>query len=649
MSVTLTPEATDTITRHQPARLSGLDGLRGLAVAAVVVFHLWPRILPGGFIGVSVFFTLSGFLITRGLLTEIGRSGTFGLRSFWARRLRRLWPASAATLALVALVWLGFGWMTRSISLDVIASFLQVANWRFLASGKAYGATELSPVAHFWSLAIEEQLYVAVPVLLWFTRRRRSAMALAFAGLILISLVATVLSGGDAVVVYYSTVTRAAELAAGGLLAVLMHRRATVAVDRAEDHRADRLLGALGGVAIIVLATLTVRTSLGTEAYYHGGLSAIAILSVLAIVGAIRSKPLTRMLSVRPLVWLGAISYGVYLLHWPIRVALTHTGLPGWSQPWITLATTLAVAPISLRLFEDPIRLGRVTLRRFAPWAVGLTAIIVVGSLLGLGRSPATAIDFDAAARILQQRSVESVPPGAAGAPADPNATIGTAARPVRIAMFGDSTAVMLSMGLGFEEPGIKVMFGNAEMGCTIGRGGRIRGDAGVGDDPDRAPVPWEQRCDWTRRWPSTVRFDQGLDIALILTGNWDVAGRRVPALGGRWTIIGDPVHDDWLRSEMAAAVDALHEAGAVRVLWLTLPAIRGTDPSTRVERFNQLVAEVAATRPWMEQPDYAGYLRSLGPDRDPRPDGIHVTMGTTGLVSRDWLNEVILEAARRP
>lgn len=643
MSATLTSSVEDPI-RTRPSRLRGLDGLRGLAVIAVVVFHLWPGALPGGFIGVSVFFTLSGFLITRGLLAEIDRSSTFGLRSFWSRRLRRLWPASAATLAVIVIVWLACGWMSHPISLDVFASFLQVANWRFLASGKAYGLTELSPVAHFWSLAIEEQLYLVVPLLLWCTRRRAGAVAAVFIALIAVSLADTFLHAGDAPVVYYSTVTRAAELAAGGLLAVVIHHLRPEAARRRLGGRtggpARWSFGVAGAAAILALAWLTRTTSLGTEIYYRGGLSALALLSVIAILGAVESPPLARLLSLRTLTWLGAISYGIYLIHWPIHVALTHTGLPDWLQPWLTLALTLVIAPLSLRFYEDPIRHGTIELRRFAPVAIALSAIILVGSTIGLFVQSDSAIDFDAAVASLNQRQLEGAESGSGSS----QAPVGTPEHPARVAMFGDSTAVMLSMGLGFEEPAIRTMFGNADMGCTIGRGGSIRGDSVTGDDPSSPATRWEKHCDWTNRWPGSVTLDGGLDVAIILTGNWDVAGRKVPALGDRWVTMGDPAYDAWLRSEAEAAVDALHRAGATHVLWLTLPPKEGTGPNPRIDRFNEMVSSIAATRQWMRQPDYAGYLRSLGPGEDPRSDGIHVTMATTGFVSRDWLNAVILD-----
>jgi len=623
-----------------PARFTGLDGLRGLAVIAVLVFHLWPRVLPGGFIGVSLFFTLSGFVITRALLLETRATGVLRLRAFWARRMRRLWPASAVTLALVVVVWFACAWMMRSIAIDVGAAFGQVANWRFLLTGQAYGAHELSPVAHFWSLSIEEQLYLVVPVVVWGCRRRPRVLFGVLVALLVASLLTTAANAGNASVVYYSTFTRAAELLVGALLAVVTYRLPRTM----PNARARGALGIAGVAALLALAWLCIRTSLGTMAYYRGGLSALALLSALGIAAAIWSPGVARVLSVRPLLWLGAVSYGVYLIHWPIHVALLHTGMPTWFQPWVTLAGTFAFAQVSLQHLELPVRERRVSRRVLVSAASALTAVIVVGVVMGAASAPASAaFDFVAAERQVRRQRID-----APASPARGVGTVGTVTNPVRVAVFGDSTALMLAMGIGGGDPRLTSIGGMVDLGCPIGRGGWIRGAADSGDDPAGAPRAPHATCDWKRAWIPEARRTAGADVGIVLGGNWDVAGRRIPALANRWRVIGDRSYDTWLRAEIAGAADGLHGSGVERVLWLSLPVRRGSSPLPRVDAWNAMVRDVAASRPWMTVVDYAGYLAIADNDSRLRPDGVHLSVETAGQLSREWLNREVVAAAQR-
>ena len=619
-----------------PTRLRGLDGLRGLALIPVLVFHLWPDFLPGGLVGLPIFFALSGFVITRGLLGEIAKHRTVDLRAFFARRFRRLWPASTAVLAGVTVVWLGFVWMTRSIAIDILASFFEVANWRFLLTGTTYGAHEGSPVAHFWSLGIEEQVYLVVPLVVWFLRRRPQLLAVAFALFIAGSFMVTLANAGDATVIYYSTFTRSAEFFIGALVAVVVGSRSTTL----RHDLLGRLTGVVGFLALGSLAWLAFRSSLGTEAYYRGGLTGLAVLAALVIIAAIWSPSMFRTLSIRPLVWIGSISYGVYLIHWPLHIALLHTGLPTWLQPWLVLAVSFTVAPISLRLFEEPIRVRRITLRRFAPWATALTVAVLVGSIYGTTvPAPASEIDFAAAQRRFEAGAAKVAPV----VPADPTAPKGTAANPVSVAVFGDSTAVMLASSIGAGDPRIRDAGGWSRVWCPLGRGGLVRGDSGSGDNPTMPSMPAFDFCDWTTNWPDAVRAAGGVDVAVVLTGNWDAAGRKVPALGDGYHTVGEPLYDDWLRGEIGGAADALHEAGAAHVAWLTLPPKIDRGPNPRFERYTQLLEEVAATRPWMTIVDYAGHMAAEPDNRRMRPDGSHLDESGSAELWRTWLTEEIL------
>jgi peptidoglycan/LPS O-acetylase OafA/YrhL len=284
---------------YQPA----LDGVRGLAVALVVVFHLDTGVFTGGYLGVSVFFTLSGFLITTLLVERFHGTGDLGLGGFYVRRIKRLVPASAATLLAIAAITAGGGFLaTDRSSGDLIAAALNVFNWREVASGRAYAdlfAGE-SPVAHFWSLAIEEQFYVVWPlVLLVLLRSRRigpARLLMVVSALFLASAIAA--QFGSSNVAYFASWTRAAEILAGAWLAVWLSR----------VERIPTWWRHVAGPAIGLIVLLTLITPAATGWAYSGGLPIFSLLSV-ALIAGLQTPGATRTaLSFGPLVGLGRIS-----------------------------------------------------------------------------------------------------------------------------------------------------------------------------------------------------------------------------------------------------------------------------------------------------------------------------------------------------
>jgi peptidoglycan/LPS O-acetylase OafA/YrhL len=361
-----------------------LDGLRGVAVLAVVVYHLDHHVLPGGFLGVSVFFTLSGFLITNLLLGEWHATRSVGLRPFWGRRARRLLPAAllGSTLAVV----MSWRWadasQLASIRGDVMGALAYVANWRFIFNGDLYGAgfEQPSPVLHYWSLAIEEQFYVVVALIaLALTRWARSkrAWVITFGTLAALSMLATLLLGGSADTnrVYFGSDTRAFELLAGVLLALAIGFRVPPRVAQASSRHLLVGLGAAGLLAAFLFADTSQRW------LYRGGLWLIALGSVVLIVGALDRGPLNRALSWRPLAALGLISYGVYVYHWPIFlfVSSERTGLDGLALAALRLGLTLTLATGSYLLLEQPIRQRRLQIR---PVTVGFALVTLAGVLV---------------------------------------------------------------------------------------------------------------------------------------------------------------------------------------------------------------------------------------------------------------------------
>ena len=339
-----------------------IQALRALAVALVVVYHLWPSAVPGGFVGVDVFFAISGFLITSMLLREIERDGTVRLADFWARRARRILPAALATLLFCAaataiLVPLYY---REGFLVDLRASTAYVQNWHLSAIETDYFAAEstASPVQHFWSLSVEEQFYGLWPVLLALallaTRRRslrlrRSSVGAVMTALTLVSLGwALVKTAGDPVAAYFLTPTRAWEFGAGGLLAL---------APDVERWPALRVALSWLGIAAIALAAFAYTD----ETPFPGSAALLPVLGGLAVIRAgcpgCRGAP-SPVLGLRPVQFLGDISYSVYLWHWPL-IVLAPFALSGevHTQTRIgVLMLTILFAWLSKRWIEDPLR-----------------------------------------------------------------------------------------------------------------------------------------------------------------------------------------------------------------------------------------------------------------------------------------------------
>lgn len=341
-----------------------LDGLRTTAVVAVVLFHAGVAEAPGGFLGVSLFFTLSGFLITRLLLVERARDGRIALGAFWGRRVRRLAPAALVCLIAVLLCsrWLVTPLEMRSLRADIVASAANVANWRFLTAGQSYAqlfAGRPSPVLHFWSLAIEEQFYFVFPCLvaLLLAVRRRWALPIGLAVLAAGSLVAT-LASTDHDLIYYGTHTRAGELLIGAFAAWLLFRFPS-ALDAPGRLRVLNLVATASLVGFVVL----IATAEQSDGWlYRGGFMAVAVLWCPMIVAATTTARWAGVVGWSPLAAVGRRSYGIYVFHWPVFTLLTpgavHLG--GWVARLAQVVVIVALTEVSFRFVERPVRERRV-------------------------------------------------------------------------------------------------------------------------------------------------------------------------------------------------------------------------------------------------------------------------------------------------
>ena len=367
---------------YQPA----LDGLRALAVSAVLLFHQGFPWAGGGFLGVDIFFVLSGYLITGLLVEEWRANGRVSLTAFWARRARRLLPALylfmlgivVYTILFVAPQDLG---KLRAAAFTTLAG---VGNWRTLDISDV---PDFTPLNHTWSLAIEQQWYVVWPfIVIGLLSLWRGSLKLLLGATVVLALLSALLMawlynpGSGAVRIYYGTDTRAQVLLVGGALAVLFAQYGAIRNGRG---RFALQVASLACASAIVWAC--VRARHGTAPLSQGGylLFALAVAVVIAAVSQSKSGPLARFLSLPPLRGLGLISYGVYLWHVPVYGALSieRTSLNGYALFAARAYLTLMLAIISYNLIETPLRRGALRRWRFS-WTLAPAGAVCLAGLI---------------------------------------------------------------------------------------------------------------------------------------------------------------------------------------------------------------------------------------------------------------------------
>ena len=627
--------------------------------------------MGGGFLGVDVFFVLSGFLITSLLLDELGGNGRIDLPGFWIRRARRLLPALVLMVLTVAVTrQLLPQEAVAALRGDAIAAFCWVANWRFVTQQTDYfthGATP-SPLQHTWSLGVEEQYYlvwplllIAVAVLSAARAKRRARVTLGSVRFVVfvVATLGTLASATASVVlashaardrVYFGTDTRAQALLTGAATAALLVEdwselnRGWSLIRSRWGRRAARLLPLVGLVALALAA----HHATGSAADFRNGLlTAVPVAAVIVVssVALDQDGAVARVLACPPLVWLGTVSYGVYLWHWPIFMVLNgeRTGWSGMPLFAVRCIATVAVAAGSWWLIEQPIRRWRPLRVPLLPLAgatvataVAVTVLVVpVGSGARAVRESSLPPGVSAVAAVSASRPGNPLPAQPV-AQRDPN-------RRFTVSVFGDSIAWTLMRYLP-ATPGFNFI-DHTVIGCSLVRGGPYRY---LGQTLEPKPA-----CDtWPSRWSEQIAQDRP-DVALLIIGRWETVDR---VNEGRWTHLGDPSFDGYLTGELQRALDVLGAAGA-RLVVATVPYSRRgekadgslypEDQPNRVDQWNMLLRRTIGQRANVAILDLN---KKLCPDGvytakvdgvQVRSDGVHLTPDGAKWLT-PWLEESV-------
>ena len=619
--------------RSRWAHRPGLDGLRGLAVVAVVAYHL--EYLHGGFLGVDVFLVLSGFLITGLALGEIGDTGHLSLRAFWGRRVRRLVPALLVVVLAVTLVALAIGWPRDeldSLGWDGVATLTWWANWRQV-QGPSYWASGENLFRHAWSLSIEEQFYVLWPLVLVGAaaiarRLRRSVVpvvgAIALAGAVLSAtwhlVLAHRLAAEDLSRVYVGTDARALAPLLGCALACLLASRRPAAL---AAGTVGRVVGAIGGIVLIVLF---VSAEVASPALYRNGILIVASLASAAVVARASALPaddrsvLGWAVTADVTRYLGSRSYAIYLWSWPIQVLVRFQwpDLPKAVVALVTVALSLGLAEASFRLLEDPIRrrtgwARRARVRRPAWGAVAMGAVAVVVAAFVLAVPPPVHERVDTA-----EAASEALRP-AATIPASTTAAPPGQPQPLRVMIIGDSVAwtvgyykptplpegiasidsraiigcgLMAAEGWGYPQGGPDGPIVHPGSGaCTKASEAEALGLAGKPDVVLTFPGSWE----WSKaeRPDGTIVPAQSPEMGEVITERLLAHAQMANAVGARFVIVPfscpgaeaagvrkDPAYLRWINDLLADIVDRAEAAGGdAQLLRPTDEVCIGGDP----------------------------------------------------------------------
>lgn len=697
MSQTLTASGStleppiDTKMPHLP----GLDGLRGVALVIVLLYHHGVTWMTGGELTVSMFFTLSGFLITRLVVNEWAKSGTISLKNFYDRRIRRLFPASFFVLMAVVIIWTLFPGSGRRLAFwEWMSGMSYFENFYLQSAGKSYGGLFGlgNPVQHLWSLSLEEQVYLVFPVLCLLMLRGRYSRAavwrffkvlsgLALLGILLGAYNRTHLplwshlpvveaKCSDSSCAYYATEVRVGEFLMGSAFAVFWSVWSYV--PRATEFLRRPIVAILSWpfliIAYIVWFKIGWRNQWG-DVFFPWSVFFNAFITMAFIALAHTGVGMGRLLAWKPAAWMGQVTYTVYLVHWPtfmfwdsMRLNLDlpkiHIPLTDWETTdgfWhfvFKIAITFTIVCLIYYLLENPVRKKKIWKgSRLYVWLVAMTLVGVIFAVVGNDRRT-SATDvlavLDEQALAMQKEALASLPDLGENppdvSPVDP-------ALPARMMMVGDSQSWVLAAGLDDWEASNQVINQPSPgVGCGIGENTRLKY---LGIDQDKRPGCTEWR---DALGPIVQKFQP--NVVIIVGGGADLSDRQIPGVEG-WSHIGEPQYDTWLLQQFAAFTDIMTSSGSM-VIWFSMPLVdppyvsgeTGKPPfaegdPVRTQRYNELIEQFADSDERVVFADLAAQVKAHpGGEFEPkmRPDRTHIDLKYAPELV-EWIDATIRDA----
>jgi peptidoglycan/LPS O-acetylase OafA/YrhL len=652
--------------------------------------------MTGGELTVSMFFTLSGFLITRLMVAEWDSSGSISLRRFYERRARRLFPASFIVLLLVAIVWTLFPGSGRRLAVwEWFSGLAYFENIYLQSAGKDYGGLFGlgNPLQHLWSLSLEEQVYVVFPILCLIVLRARGRVSknvwrlcgvlagLAIGAIALGALYRvdpplwTKVPGLDArcagsSCAYYATEVRVGEFLLGAAFGVLwmVWSRAPVITQFLRGRMATMFSWPLLALAYTVWFTVGWQNEWG-HLFFPWAVLVNGLITLVLIAYSVAGSGMCRLLSWRPIAWLGHVTYTTYLVHWPMFLLwdswrldpnLPRLRVPG--TDWVTVdhfwmfvakaGSTMIVVALIYYLVENPVRLRRMWVgARLFVWLAVLAVVGAAVVIIGIDRR-ASADDvlsqLDAEALAMQNQALAELPELGPDAPQRSSID---AQLPARVMLVGDSQSWVLASGLDDWEVdrGVHVV-PSPGVGCGIGENTPIEY---LGIEQDERPGCSQ----WRETLPKiTAKFRP--NVIVIVGGAADLSNRRL-AGSNTWSHIGQADYDEWMLDQFAAFVDAVH-VDDTRILWFSSPDIdpryvagqTGTPPfdeadPLRTARYNELIEQFASGDSRVEFVDFAAAVRAHPGgqfESRMRPDGAHIDLAHAPELI-DWIDRALRDA----